>query len=465
MDDTIRAKPSGGRRFGPRAGRRAVRDAWRTFREDMTRGAFTVRPLRTASEDALWLRHVPAPLRTVAAHWRQGLVLLAALLVLVWYLGPRPLEADTILSALLVALPVAMLALRPVGAYWLSLAGLVLAPTVHPQLGADFPHNSPVLAAHLTVLLCVAWRAHKRTVVLLWMLTSAVAGLVSINFVRSGPDMTSEPGEMAFLYGAALLVLLFVRAWRGSQLRIAEQSAEVREERSLRTRLEERAVIARELHDVVAHHMSVVAIQAEAAPYRVQDPPEELVKALATIRENAVTALAELRRVLGVVRSDQPAVPEAPQPTLADLDALVANVRASGRDAELVITGSARPLPPGVELSAYRIVQESLSNALRYAPGAAVRVELAHVLGGLGIRVASGPPTGPVTEPSRGAGQGIRGMKERAALLGGELTAGAREDGGWDVEAYLPAESRAGGGESVERAAGDSTATGSEARA
>lgn len=212
------------------------------------------------------------------------------------------------------------------------------------------------------------------------------------------------------------------------------------QERSRRTLLEERTTIARELHDVVAHHMSVVAIQAEAAPYRVENPPEELERAFATIRENAVAALTELRRILGVVRAEGYEAPDAPQPTLADLDALLVNVRGAGPAVEKVVTGAVRELPQGVELSAYRIVQEALSNSLRHAPGASARVEIGYVLGGLGVRVVNGPmPEVSLVKPSPGAGHGITGMRERVAMLDGEMTAGPTEDGGYEVAVFLPA--------------------------
>jgi signal transduction histidine kinase len=171
--------------------------------------------------------------------------------------------------------------------------------------------------------------------------------------------------------------------------------------------------------------MSVVAIQAEAAPYRVENPPPELEKAFATIRENAVAALTELRRVLGVVRAEDYEAPDAPQPTLADLEGLLANVREAGLGVEKVVTGAVRELPQGVELSAYRIVQEALSNTLRHAPGASARVEIGYVLGGL-------------IKPSPGAGHGITGMRERVTMLNGEMTAGQTDDGGYEVAVFLP---------------------------
>src|SRR5690606_24381840 len=163
----------------------------------------------------------------------------------------------------------------------------------------------------------------------------------------------------------------------------------------------------------------------------VENPPPELERAFATIRENAVAALTELRRVLGVVRAEDYEAPDAPQPTLADLDALLANVRDTGLDVEKAVTGAVRELPQGVELSAYRIVQEALSNSLRHAPGASARVEIGYVLGGLGVRVVNGPAPSPhLIKPSPGAGHGIKSKRERVMRVDGEEEAGPSDDGG-----------------------------------
>ncbi|WP_244203930.1 sensor histidine kinase, partial [Streptomyces tricolor] len=219
-----------------------------------------------------------------------------------------------------------------------------------------------------------------------------------------------------------------------------------------RTLLEERSRIARELHDVVAHHMSVISIQAQVAPHLVKDPSDELLENLAGIRGNALEALTELRRVLGVLRSENPenpedpyglggpgtgAAPDAPQPTLARLDALIENTRAAGLDVTAEVVGEVRPYAPGVELSAYRIVQEALSNALRHAPGSTVHVEVGHFPNGLHLVVANSAPRYPVP-PSPGAGHGLLGMRERAAMLGGHVTAERTSGGGFSVTAFLP---------------------------
>jgi signal transduction histidine kinase len=180
----------------------------------------------------------------------------------------------------------------------------------------------------------------------------------------------------------------------------------------------------------------------------VEDPSDELRENLEGIRKNALEALTELRRVLGVLRSENPAdpyglgsgtgaAPDSPQPTLDRLDALVENTRAAGMDVLTEISGEVRPLSPGVELSAYRIVQEALSNALRHAPGSTVRVELTYFPRGLQLRVINSRPTRPAP-PSPGAGHGLLGMRERAVMLGGTLFTTETSCGGFAVACFLP---------------------------
>ena len=222
----------------------------------------------------------------------------------------------------------------------------------------------------------------------------------------------------------------------------SELAVQERRHEGERALLEERQRIARELHDVVAHHMSVIAIQAEAAPYKTPDPPKELVESFAEIRASALSGLNELRRVLGVLRSDAPDI--APQPGLDDLDGLLESARSAGVTVTAGVTGTPRPLPDGVDLSAYRIVQEALSNAMRHAPGAAVEVKLYYGDAALVVEVRNDCPPGNGTAgaqdgaPGEGGGHGIIGMRERATMLGGHLQAGPTEKGEFLVTAALP---------------------------
>jgi len=197
----------------------------------------------------------------------------------------------------------------------------------------------------------------------------------------------------------------------------------------------ERARIARELHDVVAHSVSIIAVQAGAAESLVERDPARAREHLGAVRRTAREALTEMRRLLDVLREDEPAY--APQPTLATLAALVEETRRAGVPVELVREGSDDPLPPGVDLAAYRIVQEALTNVRRHAGSAPTRVRIRHAAGAVEVEVVNGPATSPGEGP--GGGRGLLGMRERVRLYGGSLDAGP-EDGGFAVRARLPVE-------------------------
>ncbi|MFB7949687.1 sensor histidine kinase [Kitasatospora phosalacinea] len=203
----------------------------------------------------------------------------------------------------------------------------------------------------------------------------------------------------------------------------------------------ERARIARELHDVVAHHVSMIAVRAETARLATPGLPAQGAERLLEIGDAARDALAEMRRLLGVLREDERAAPaRAPQPGLAALGDLLEQARrAGGGTVRLVVRGTPAPLGPGAELAAYRIVQEALTNARRHAPGAAVEVELHHTAAALELRVRDHGP-GPGSGPRQGGGHGLTGMRERAAAVGGTLRTGPGPGGGFAVTAHLPAE-------------------------
>jgi len=408
-------------------------DALRGLRRDLFDDAFAYRPLprtRAVGRSGGTTRYTG---------WTPHAVVigLGALAMLVALASTSGSGLPSLLCGLLALGPVLLTLVRPVGAFWASLAATTVVSVVGGATGMDWPWGPGSFVSHLAVLTVVAIRTRPRTAAWMWVLT-AVYGFVTDSLL--GWDRYDTDVAPMLLLSALILLAVTVRhIRRQAQREVTAQQTVTAAERSRRTLLEERTTIARELHDVVAHHMSVVAIQAEAAPYRVENPPEELEKAFATIRENAVAALTELRRVLGVVRAEDYEAPDAPQPTLADLDRLLANVRETGLDVEKVVTGAVRELPQGVELSAYRIVQEALSNSLRHAPGAGARVEIGYVLGGLGLRVVNGPPPAPdLVKPSPGAGHGVTGMRERVAMLNGEMTAGPAADGGYEVTVFLP---------------------------
>ncbi|CAL9302121.1 sensor histidine kinase [Streptomyces sp. SudanB182_2057] len=348
---------------------------------------------------------------------------------------------------------------RPVLAWALSLAAATgTALLARPHLAAlppDGPHpnwpwTTPTLIAHMAVFLLFALRVRPAGVVAAAGVTTAVTWVLQ---ALMGPGRYSGTGTLTVALCAVMAVTgAALRGRQQARSELVQQTTISVEERARRTLLEERSRIARELHDVVAHHMSVISIQAQVAPHLVENPSPELLENLSGIRANALEALTELRRVLGVLRSehaenpDDPyglgapgtgAAPDAPQPTLDRLGALIENTRAAGLDVSAEVVGGIRPYAPGVELSAYRIVQEALSNALRHAPGSRVRVEVGHLPDGLRLKVDNSAPRHPAP-PSPGAGHGLLGMRERVAMLGGRLVAGGTEDGGFSVRAFLP---------------------------
>jgi signal transduction histidine kinase len=267
------------------------------------------------------------------------------------------------------------------------------------------------------------------------------------------------PVGATIVFTVAAIAVDSVRSRQRTQLALTAQTEQTQAERSQRTTLEERTRIARELHDVVAHHMSLVAVRAETAPYRLADLTDPARAEFAALSDAAREALADMRRLLGVLRYDQPAA-LAPQPQLADLPALVDAAREAGVPVQLSVPESLAHVPSGVALSAYRIVQESLSNASQHAPGAAVTVSVQVHAASVVVRVANGPAaaataagartgtatgngsgaTGAAEEPNDGPGpgHGLAGMRERVALLGGSMSAAPTPDGGFVVSAVLP---------------------------
>jgi signal transduction histidine kinase len=201
--------------------------------------------------------------------------------------------------------------------------------------------------------------------------------------------------------------------------------------------MEERARIARELHDVVAHHLSVIVVESEAARLTSPELPSQTGDRLRSIAATAREALTETRRLLGVVREDTGGEPDRmPQPGLGQLDDLIAQAEATGTHIRFIRVGKVAPLPLGADLAAYRIIQEALTNARRHAPGADVEVELSYDDHALHIRVRDHGP-GPLGgEPVEG--HGLLGMRERATLAGGTFSVGKAEGGGLEVNVMLP---------------------------
>jgi signal transduction histidine kinase len=199
--------------------------------------------------------------------------------------------------------------------------------------------------------------------------------------------------------------------------------------------VEERARIARELHDVVAHSITVMVIQARGGRRVLESEPSDAREAFAVIESTGQQALDEMRRLVGMLRSGDETLPLAPQPSLKELGTLVEQLRAAGLPVQVSVEGEPRDLPPGLELSAFRIVQEALTNALTHAGPARARVVLRYGADELELEISD---DGPGTGASSGSGYGLVGMRERVDVYGGELEAGRRPEGGYALRVRLP---------------------------
>ncbi|MFI9841440.1 sensor histidine kinase [Nonomuraea sp. NPDC051941] len=354
-----------------------------------------------------------------------------------WNIGPQigpyrqgPIwEGFVYLTAVAVALPIALRDRWPLAAWRVSFALMPVAVGVTRTIGfphGEMPYMTWLIVSYLLVLYSVAVRCDRRITVAVWVVTFLATWII---------DPNSMPVAMVVV-SVAVLFGYNVRVRRSATAKLKTEERRTRQAESAQAVLAERARIARELHDVVAHHMSVIAIQAEAVPLKARGDPAQLEAGLAEIRGLSLEAIAELRQVLGVLRDQDGRVDTAPQPGLDRLDELVSNARAARLTVLVKRAGPLDRLPPAVGLSAYRIVQESLSNAMRHAPGSTVALDVAHRRGELRLRVANGPSAAPGAGP--GAGRGVVGMRERATLLGGTLDAGPMAGGGFEVRATLP---------------------------
>ncbi|GAA2363989.1 sensor histidine kinase [Nonomuraea africana] len=359
--------------------------------------------------------------------WRWPFMVAAGLLFAANALILRDLAG--VLVALLLALPVALCWYRPMAAWWAMVAGLAVTTPFTVLVGGLVvpPWYLNQLPVPLIVLYVLALSVPLRVALPALAITLGVGCAIAALVVAGGPNTATGVLTWALALVVALLLGHASRARRESTLRIAE-------ERGLRRVLEERARIARDLHDVVAHHMSVIAVQAATAPYRIGEGMSERVAAeFEAVNAAARSSLGELRQLLSVLRD-----PSAPQPGLAELPGLVAATRSAGLPVRLELPDPLPAVPDEVSQAAYRIAQESMSNVVRHAAGAStvVRAHLDEKGGSLVIEVVNGRPPAPLS-PLRSGG-GLEGMRERVAALGGSLAAGPDGEGGFAVRAMLP---------------------------
>jgi signal transduction histidine kinase len=395
-----------------------------------------------------------------------------------------------------------------------ALAALVVAASLPPVSDLPRHHQVPAVALILAVVCPLVWRrrAPFGVLVIIFALAAGqffttgtvnddlallvafytVAGLqpprrvlAATVILAAGATLLAVSTRhalaigllLAFLVGGAGFLGLYARTRRAYLASLVDRASRLERERDQQAQLAaagERARIAREMHDIVAHNIAVIIALAEGASATVASDPGQAATLMGEVSATGRAALTEMRRLLGVLRQ-QTTQGHAPQPTLASLDGLLAAVVAAGVPARLTVTGPPFPLPPSAQLALYRIIQEALTNTLKHAPGASAQVNLAYLPGAVGLEVTddgrpgavpaawpgavpagrpggrtadqagalvAGRPGGPSAGQARpdghaGGGHGIAGMAERAAVFGGTVSAGPRTGGGWRVHTLL----------------------------
>jgi signal transduction histidine kinase len=362
--------------------------------------------------------------------------------------------------ALIILVPLAGVAPLPLAIHrpllgwrigWLALLAVPWTGIRWLPQGGPLPGNwpwDPVQVAVLVVVFAAAGVRHPRGV--LWWMWALTLLPWWLQAGRAHPGLT----VLAFGTIASTAAAVAADALGGrsrARLALADAAERAEAEAARRAVLEERARIARELHDVVAHHLSLIVVRAQSAPYRLTRPADTSAE-FGALSETAREALTEMQRLLGVLRTGEVAE-RAPQPQLGDLPALIEDARRAGLAIKLSQHGPLDGLPAAVGVCGYRIVQESLSNAGRHAPGAAISVGVAVEPPVVRLKVSNGPPaaarhrsaavTRPGTANGHQHGHGLAGMRERVTLLGGTFSAGPASGGGFEVTAELPAGGRA----------------------
>ena len=338
---------------------------------------------------------------------------------------------DALAGVLLVTGPAALVMRRrfPVAVYATAFASTL----AYVSLG--YPRG-PVFLSLIVAFLTVVLAGHR---VVGWV--GLATGYVAFLWAEVVFQDVHAPGWAA-LVGLAAWLLVLAAAGEGLRIRRVrvEEAARTREEEARRRAGEERLRIARELHDVLAHNISLINVQAGVALHLMDEQPDQARTALTAIKSASKDALGELRSVLDVLRTSEAdqGAPRAPTAGLDDLGRLVSGATAAGIDVRVVTSGTPRPLPPSVDLAAFRIVQEALTNVTRHAGQATATISLTYGDAGLTVQVEDDGHGGATN--GAGGGNGIRGMKERARALGGQLEAGPKPDGGFRVTASLPAE-------------------------
>jgi signal transduction histidine kinase len=308
---------------------------------------------------------------------------------------------------------------------------LVNAVAIAGYLVLGYPYG-PIFLSVVVALVSAVWLGRRWAAWLVGITGPPLAWAMQDLIGRApGPSLASTLGSLAWV----MVVLLIAEAVRFRRERIADLER-AREQRAQQMADEERLRIARELHDVLAHNISMINIQAGVALHLAEELPEPARTALQAIKDASRDTLRELRATLGVLRRVDEDAPRRPTPGLGRLDELLARTTAAGITVHKQVVGTPRPLPAGTDLAAYRIVQEALTNTHRHAAAGTVWLRVGYEDDGLTLTVED-DGTGDTAETD-GSGSGIAGMRERARSLGGSLTAEPRPGGGFRVHAVLP---------------------------
>ena len=386
-------------------------------------GATTVRPRVAYGGGVRIWRAIQRHLDTAFA-----LVLFAGLEIELWvapYVQHRPVVA---VAAAVATLPLARRGQYPLAAFASVWAGLWIFKLVSPNFDENSTFFSIVVVFALYSLGANArgWQA--------WIGSAAIPLLIAA-FVSDDGD-PFHVGDIAFgalIIGGPWLAGVAIRFRREREHRLEREKAQA--EAAIG---EERQRIARELHDVIAHAIAVVVVQARGGRRMLEHDPSDSRAAFDAIERTGEQALAEMRRLLGLLRETDDELVRAPLPSLARVPDLAEQLRASGLAVEVDVEGEPVELPPGVDLSAYRIVQEALTNALKHAGPARARVRISYGLDAVELEIVD---DGRGRGQGGGTGNGLVGLRERAAIVGGELAAGPRDEGGFSVRAALPYDS------------------------
>ena len=402
------------------------------------------RPVRSPIADGQMSRTLPVVALVLLS--AAGVTILSVMVPLLTVAYGVPLALSFLLSAALCAVPLLFL-VAPRTALTLFALAVIALPVVVDSVqarSAPWPWSVPALLAFILVIVTITLHGGFRRGAL--VLIIGVGASLAAPLLRG--DLTSTADAAAVVTAnlivaascavVAYVIAALIRARRNVAAELEREREHTAVEQARRALVEERTRIARELHDVIAHSLSVIQVQSSTARFRIPDIAEGAAQEFDDIAATARRSLTEMRRMLGVLRTEDHAAELAPQHRISDIPSLIETMRRTGVGISLSIENAqlSATASEGVQIAAYRIVQEALSNAVRHAPGSTVAVRLTTDEGMLRVHIRNEASTSP--PPPHAGGFGLRGMRERAEALGGSLSAGPGVDGGWTVDAALP---------------------------